>query len=113
MTYGYLRLREAAGRLLMYGRRWHAAARSGDAAAARRALKEFDARVPPVVAAAQAYAGPRPPGVMAEFVAGALAYHGAATPAQRAPFLDLVRELCRTPTIDELLAEPHGPFERR
>jgi hypothetical protein len=113
MNYAYERLRRCAGELLMYGRRWHEASRSGDPAAARRARKEFDARVPAVAAACAAYAGPRPPGRMAEFAALALAYHGAATEAEREPFLNLVRDLCRTPTVDELLAQPHGPFERR
>ena len=34
MTEAYRRLREAAGRLLMFGRRWHKASSSGDRAAA-------------------------------------------------------------------------------
>jgi hypothetical protein len=102
MNYAYERLREAAGRLLLYGRRWHAAARAGDRAAARA---DLDRQAGAVAAAAAAYSGPRPPGRMAEFVAGAVAYHGAATEAERAPFLDLVAELCRTPTVDELMGK--------
>ena len=35
-------------------------------------------------------------------VALAVSYHGAATEAEREPFLALVRELCRTPTAAEL-----------
>jgi hypothetical protein len=103
MNYAYERLRRAAGELLLYGRRWHEASRSGDRAAARRARKEFDARVPAVAAAYAAYGGPRPPGRMAEFVALVVSYHAAATEAEREPFLDLVRELCRTPTVEELM----------
>jgi hypothetical protein len=103
MNYAYERLREAAGRLLMFGRRWHEASRAGDRAAAAAARAEMDARVPAVAAACAAYAGPRPPGRMAEFAAAAVAYHGAATEAEREPFLDLVCDLCRTPTLEDFL----------
>jgi hypothetical protein len=86
----------------MHGRRWHRAARAGNRAAAAAALADLDARLPEVAAAAAAYSGPPPPGVMGAFVAAALAYDRATTAAGRRPFLDLVRELCRTPTAAEL-----------
>jgi hypothetical protein len=103
MTDVYRRLREAAGKLLMFGRRWHRAARGGDRAAARAARAQLDARLPEVAASAAAYSGPRPPGRMAGFVAAALAYAAATTAAGRRPFLDLVAELGETPTVDDLL----------